>query len=120
MTAGRIDRYNDTKTKPSEAMNAEAPRIRDDVAFFQTVQAVLAKRAPGDARHEEETDHAVRQIISRAVASEGVVDLFAAAGRSSAGSYPRPPCRMSERSTTLTTTPTPMFPIADRTRECRG
>jgi type I restriction enzyme R subunit len=49
-------------------------------AFFQAVQAVLAKRAPGDARPEEELDHAVRQIISRAVAPEGVVDIFAAAG----------------------------------------
>lgn len=58
----------------------EALRIRDDLAFFQAVQAVLAKRAPGDARPEEELDHAVRQIISRAVALEGVVDIFAAAG----------------------------------------
>ncbi len=57
-----------------------AMEIRDEVAFFQAVQAVLAKRAPGDARPEEEIDHAVRQIISRAVASEGVVDIFAAAG----------------------------------------
>lgn len=55
----------------------EALRVRDDVAFFQ---AVLAKRAPGDARPEEELDHAVRQIIARAVAPEGVVDVFAAAG----------------------------------------
>ncbi|MBM4118540.1 DUF3387 domain-containing protein, partial [bacterium] len=54
--------------------------IRDDVAFFQAVQAVLAKRAPGGAKLEEELDHAVRQIISRAVAPEGVVDIFAAAG----------------------------------------
>ena len=58
----------------------EALRIRDDVAFFQAVQSVLAKRAPGDARPEEELDHAVRQIISRAVNPEGVVDIFAAAG----------------------------------------
>ena len=58
----------------------EALRIRDDVAFFQAVQAVLAKRAPADARPEEELDHAVRQIISRAVAPEGVLDIFAAAG----------------------------------------
>jgi len=58
----------------------EALRIRDDVAFFQAVQAVLAKRAPTDARPEEELDHAVRQIISRAVAPEGVLDIFAAAG----------------------------------------
>ncbi len=58
----------------------EALRIRDDVAFFQAVQAVLAKRPPGEARPEEELDHAVRQIISRAVAPEAVVDIFAAAG----------------------------------------
>jgi type I restriction enzyme R subunit len=58
----------------------EALCIRDDVSFFQAVQAVLAKRAPGEARPEEELDHAVRQIISRAVAPEGVVDVFAAAG----------------------------------------
>ncbi len=60
--------------------HAEALRLRDDVAFFQAVQAVLAKRITGDARPEEELDHAVRQIISRAVAPEGVVDIFAAAG----------------------------------------
>lgn len=60
--------------------HADALRIRDDVGFFQAVQAVLAKRAPGDARPDEELDHAVRQIISRAVVSEGVVDIFAAAG----------------------------------------
>jgi type I restriction enzyme R subunit len=58
----------------------ESLRIRDDVAFFQAVQAGLLKRAPGDARPQEELDHAVRQIISRAVAPEGVLDIFAAAG----------------------------------------
>jgi Domain of unknown function (DUF3387) len=51
--------------------HAEALRIRDDVAFFQAVQAVLAKRAPGDVRLEEELEHPVRQVISRAVALEG-------------------------------------------------
>ena len=40
----------------------------------------FGKRAPGDARPEEDLDHAVRQIISRAVTPEGVVDIFAAAG----------------------------------------
>ena len=55
-------------------------RIRDDVAFFQAVQSVLTKRSATEARPEEELEHAVRQIISRAVASEGVIDIFAAAG----------------------------------------
>jgi len=58
----------------------EALRIRDDVAFFQAVRAVLAKRAPGEPRPEEELDHAIRQIVAKAVAPEGVVDIFAAAG----------------------------------------
>jgi type I restriction enzyme R subunit len=60
--------------------HSEALRIRDDVAFFQAVRAVLAKRAPDDSRPEEDIEHAVRQIISRAVAPEGVIDIFAAAG----------------------------------------
>jgi type I restriction enzyme R subunit len=58
----------------------EALRIRDDVAFFQAVRAVLMKHAPGETKTQEELDLAVRQIVSRAVASEGVMDIFAAAG----------------------------------------
>jgi type I restriction enzyme R subunit len=60
--------------------HAEAMRIRDDVAFFQGVQAALVKRTDEDKRPEEELEHAVRQIVSRAVMPEGVIDIFAAAG----------------------------------------
>ena len=60
--------------------HADAIRIRDDVAFFQAVQSVMAKRVDGTAMPEEMLDHAVRQLVSRAVASEGVIDIFAAAG----------------------------------------
>ena len=79
------DRYVQSVRELSQAFALAVPhedaiRIRDDVAFFQAVQSVLAKRASADARPEEELDHAVRQIISRAVASEGVIDIFAAAG----------------------------------------
>lgn len=58
----------------------ETKRIRDDVAFFQAVRAALAKSAVVDRTPEEDLDHAIRQIVSQAVAPEGVVDLFAAAG----------------------------------------
>ena len=58
----------------------EAIKMRDDVAFFQAVQAALTKRAPGEMRPEDELDHAVRQIIARAVAPAGVIDIFTAAG----------------------------------------
>ena len=58
----------------------ETTKIRDDIAFFQSVRSALAKRSAGEVRADEELDHAVRQIIARAVAPEGVVDIFAAAG----------------------------------------
>ncbi|MCE7937921.1 DEAD/DEAH box helicase [bacterium] len=58
----------------------EALRIRDDLGFFQAVRAVLAKATPGERRTDEELDLAIRQIISRAVVSGEVVDVFAAAG----------------------------------------
>jgi type I restriction enzyme R subunit len=58
----------------------EALRIRDDVGFFQAVRAVLAKSAPGGGKADEDLDHAIRQIISKAVVSDEVIDIFAAAG----------------------------------------
>ena len=58
----------------------ETSRIRDEVGFFQAVRAILMKRADSKVRSQQQLDHAVRQIISRAVASEGVVDIFTAAG----------------------------------------
>jgi type I site-specific restriction-modification system R (restriction) subunit len=58
----------------------EALFIRDDVGFFQAVRAVLAKSTPGERKTDEELDLAIRQIISRAVVSDEVVDIFAAAG----------------------------------------
>lgn len=62
------------------APHEEALRIRDDVGFFQAVRAVLAKSTPGERKSDEELDLAIRQIISRAVVSDEVVDIFAAAG----------------------------------------
>ena len=58
----------------------ETTRIRDDVGFFQTVRAALSKQSAKKIRAQEELDLAVRQIVSRAVASEGVMDIFATAG----------------------------------------
>ena len=60
--------------------HAETVRIRDDVSLFQHVRAALSKGVGADAKSDEELDHAVRQIVSRAVAPDGVVDIFAAAG----------------------------------------
>jgi type I restriction enzyme, R subunit len=50
------------------------------VGFFQAVRAVLAKGGSGERKTDEELDHAIRQIISQAMVSDQVVDIFAAAG----------------------------------------
>jgi len=58
----------------------KAMAIRDDVGFFQAVKTVLAKGVVVDGKSPDEIDHAIRQIVSRAVASDEVIDIFAAAG----------------------------------------
>jgi len=58
----------------------KALEIRDDVAFFQAVRAVLTKSAGDGHRSPEEIELAIRQIVSKAVSSGEVIDIFAAAG----------------------------------------
>jgi type I restriction enzyme R subunit len=58
----------------------EAIRIRDDVGFFQAVLSALTKSTAGQTRSPEDIEHAIRQLVSRAVASDEVIDIFAAAG----------------------------------------
>jgi len=60
--------------------HVKAIGIRDDVGFFQTLRAALAKTTLTGGKSEEELDAAVRQIVSRAVASEEVIDIFSAVG----------------------------------------
>jgi len=58
-----------------------AMKIQDDIGFFQAVRAGFVKTTEHrDERTREDLDHAVRQIISNAVAPQGVVDIFTAAG----------------------------------------
>jgi len=58
----------------------EALAVVDDVAFYQAVKSVLTKSAGGEPRDPSQIDHAIRQIVSRAVSSDEVIDIFAAAG----------------------------------------
>ncbi len=55
--------------------------VRDEVGFFQEVRAALVKTT-GDERGKtpDEMDSAIKQLISRAVSSTEVVDIFKAAG----------------------------------------
>jgi len=58
----------------------KALEIRDDVAFFQAVRSVLTKSTGEGRRSPEEIEFAIRQIVSKAVSSDEVIDIFAAAG----------------------------------------
>lgn len=74
-----------TVTRLSQAFALAVPNekvmaIRDDVGFFQAVRARIVKSSPEDQIKAEDVEHAIRQIISRAVASDEVIDIFKAAG----------------------------------------
>ncbi|MBM4312518.1 MAG: type I restriction endonuclease subunit R [Deltaproteobacteria bacterium] len=58
----------------------DALAIRDDVGFFQAVRSVLAKSTGDKRKTDEELDHAIRQIISNAMVSDEIIDIFEAAG----------------------------------------
>lgn len=63
------------------AASDEATAIRDDVSFFQALQAALNKQSGGQRQTPEQIDAAVRQLVSKAITTEGqVIDVFTAAG----------------------------------------
>ena len=80
------DRFVDTvvalkKAHALAVSHANAKKIRGDVQFFEAVKIALTMSpTPPGVRTEAELDQAIRQIVSRAVLAEGVVDIFSAAG----------------------------------------
>ena len=63
------------------AASDEATAIRDDVSFFQAIQAALTKQASNTQKTPEQIDAAIRQLVSKAITTEGqVIDVFTAAG----------------------------------------
>lgn len=59
----------------------EAKLVREEVAFMQAVKVILTKRdITAQKRTDEQRDAAIRQIISNAVVSDQVVDIFDAVG----------------------------------------
>ncbi|MHB1617759.1 MAG: type I restriction endonuclease subunit R [Metallibacterium sp.] len=70
-----------TKAFALAVPHPDALALRDEVGFFQAVRSALANREPDeDRRSEADLDHAIRQIVSQAVATDAIVDIFAAAG----------------------------------------
>ena len=63
------------------AATDEATEIRDDVSFFQALQAALNKQMTSHQKTPEQIDAAIRQLVSKAITTEGqVIDVFTAAG----------------------------------------
>ncbi len=63
------------------AASDEATAIRDDVSFFQAIQAALNKQSTSSRKTPEQLDAAVRQLVSKAITTDGqVIDVFTAAG----------------------------------------
>ena len=58
----------------------EAMPYREELAFFQAIKAVLTKADPKKKLTDEAKEHAIRQIISGALVSDEVVDIFDVAG----------------------------------------
>lgn len=78
-------RFIDTVTRLSKAFALAVPdeqalAIRDDVAFFQAIRSAFIKSTPVDARTQEDIDSAIKQLVSGAVASQEVINIFDAAG----------------------------------------
>lgn len=78
-------RFMQAVTELSKAFALSVPHekalaIKDDVGFFQTIKAAFAKNTTTDSKSPDILDSAVRQIVSKAIASDEVIDIFASTG----------------------------------------
>jgi type I restriction enzyme R subunit len=59
----------------------KAMEIKDEIGFFQAIKARLTKFEPtGSGKSDEEIETSIRQIVDKAVVSDGVIDIFDSAG----------------------------------------
>jgi len=73
-----------TSLSKAYALSVPDPRaleLKDEIGFFQAVKARLQKfESKEHGKSDEEIDTAIKQIVDEAVVSEGIVDIFGAAG----------------------------------------
>lgn len=60
--------------------SADADRIKDGVAFFQAVKSRINKFNSNGVKSDYEVETAIKQIVDEALSSDGVIDIFEAAG----------------------------------------
>ena len=79
------ERYIRNVTELTKAFALVVPdplalKIRDDVGFFQAVRSALIKNTESKRVDSGESETAIKQILSKALVSDRVIDIFAAAG----------------------------------------
>jgi type I restriction enzyme, R subunit len=60
--------------------NDKAIEIKEDVGFFQAIKSALVKTTETKKIEKEGFDTAIKQIISKAIISDRIIDIFEAAG----------------------------------------
>ena len=58
----------------------KAMEIKEDVGFFQAIKSSIVKNTATEMKYHEDLDSAIKQILSKAIVSDRIVDIFAAAG----------------------------------------
>src|SRR5437879_6251245 len=82
---GRKERFVRETTGLLRAFSLAVPseramKIKEEVGLFQAIQAAITKTTATNAQSEERFDTAIKQILSKAVISDRIIDIFEAAG----------------------------------------
>jgi type I restriction enzyme R subunit len=60
--------------------NEKAMKIKEEVGLFQAIKSAITKTTETRGESEEKFDLAIKQILSKAVISDRIIDIFEAAG----------------------------------------
>jgi type I restriction enzyme R subunit len=82
---GKKERFEKETTALVKAFSLAVPHekamaIKEDVGFFQAIKSTVAKTIDAKKGPEEQYETAIKQILSKAVISDRIIDIFEAAG----------------------------------------
>ncbi|UZE93708.1 MAG: type I restriction endonuclease subunit R [Candidatus Pacearchaeota archaeon] len=82
---GKKERFEREVTALLKAFSLAVPHdkainIKEDVGLFQAIKSAIFKTTEVTKRKEEKFDTAIKQILSKAVISDRIIDIFEAAG----------------------------------------
>lgn len=58
------------------AASSEAQKLREDIALFQAISNALRKTDTEETRRTTLTDIAIKQLVSKAISTDGVIDVY--------------------------------------------